>query len=109
MKRFTLSLLLISFIGIAFAARVDLQDARTIALNAYYQKVNLYLKLVSFDDLQISENFDIQKDGETMLYAFNFSDLGFIIISADDAMTPVIGYSFESQYLQTFLITFQAG
>ena len=33
-----------------------------------------------------------------MLYAFNFSDLGFIIISADDAMTPVIGYSFESQY-----------
>ena len=99
MKRFALSLLLISFIGIAFAARVELQDARTIALNAYYQKVNLYLKPVSFNDIQISENFDIQKDGETMLYAFNFSDFGFIIISADDAMNPVIGYSFESQYI----------
>ena len=40
MKRFALSLLLLSFIGISFAARVELQDARTIALNAYYQKVN---------------------------------------------------------------------
>ncbi len=99
MKRFALSLLLLSFIGISFAARVELQDARTIALNAYYQKVNLYLNPVNLNDLQISEYFDIQKDGETMLYVFNFSDLGFIIISADDAMTPVIGYSFESQYI----------
>jgi hypothetical protein len=103
MKRFALSLLLLSFIGISFAAKVELQDARTIARNAYYQKVNLYLNPVSLNDLQISEYFDVQKDGETMLYAFNFSDFGFIIISADDAMTPVIGYSFESQYIPSNL------
>jgi hypothetical protein len=98
MKRILLSLFVFSFSLVIFAANVEIQDARTIALNAYFQKLNTYHQNVSFSDLKISDHFVISQDGETMLYAFNFSNFGFIIISADDAMTPVIGYSFESNY-----------
>jgi hypothetical protein len=101
MKRFVLGLIQISIAVSLFASPVDIQIARNIATNAYYQKVNLFLKPVGINDIQISEYFEIKKDGETMLYAFNFSNFGYIIISADDAMTPVIGYSFESQYNPT--------
>jgi hypothetical protein len=99
MKRFVLSLLISVVTLVVFGTPVDLQHATTIATNAYFQKVNLYLKQVDINDLQIAEHFIIQKNGEALLFAFNFSGLGYIIISADDDMVPVIGYSFESQYI----------
>jgi hypothetical protein len=98
MKHFVLILSIFAFTLGVFATNVELQDAQNIARNAYYEKVNLYLKPVSLDELQISAFFTVQKDGEPMLFIFNFENFGNIIISADDAMEPVIGYSFESQY-----------
>lgn len=98
MKRILLSLMLLSFVGATFAKKVEIQDAQNIALNAYFEKVNLYLRPVNLDELQISAFFNIQKNGESMLYIYNFENFGNIIISAEDAMNPVIGYSFESYY-----------
>ena len=98
MKRLLLSLLLIAFTGFVFAEKVSLPKAEQIAKNAYFQKLNTYLSEVNFSDVVISENFTIDINGEPAIYAFNFNNFGFILIAADDALSPVIGYSFESQY-----------
>jgi hypothetical protein len=46
----------------------------------------------------ISESFDITKDGNTVLYVFNFENGGFVIVSADDRFTPIIGYAPDGFY-----------
>ena len=98
MKRLLLSFFLLSFIGIGFAAEVGLQDARGIATNAFYQKVNTYAKPVSLNDLVITDHFVINQDGESVVYVFNFENLGFILIAAEDAIEPVLGYSLQNAF-----------
>lgn len=98
MKRLVLGLFQITLAISLFATPIDLEFAKTIAKNAYYQKVNQYHQEMTFDDIRITEHFVIAKNGEEMLYIFNFDGLGYIIISADDAMTPVIAYSFEGEH-----------
>jgi len=100
MKRLLLSLLLIAFTGFVFAEKVELQKAEQIAKNAYFQKLNTYANAVNYSDVVISEYFTIDINGEPAIYAFNFNKYGFILIAAEDAIEPVIGYSLESQYVE---------
>ncbi len=100
MKRILLGLLLITFSVTLFAKKVELQDARAIALNAYYEKINMYYEKVDFNKLIIADHFVINNDGAAVYYIFNFTNNGFIIVSAEDAMTPILGYSFISSYSQ---------
>jgi len=48
----------------------------------------------------ISESFDITKDGNTALYVFNFENGGYVIVSAEDRFTPILGYSPNGRYLK---------
>ncbi len=98
MKRLLLSALLIAFTGILFAKKVEIKDAKTIALNAYFEKVNNYYGVVDYGDLKITDQYVINNNGEEVFYAFNFSNYGFILIAADDAIEPILGYTFDSQY-----------
>ncbi|RLD53537.1 MAG: hypothetical protein DRJ05_16285, partial [Bacteroidetes bacterium] len=98
MKRLLLSALLIAFTGILFAKKVEIKDAKIIAVNAYFEKVNHYYGIVNFQDLKITEQYVINNNGEEVIYAFNFSNYGFILIAAEDAIEPILGYTFDSQY-----------
>jgi hypothetical protein len=98
MKRLLLSLLLVSFISTVFSAKVDKEDARQIALNAYFQKIKHYHDQVDFFDLEIADQYTFSRNGEAAIYAFNFKDYGFIFISAEDAIEPVIGYSIDRPF-----------
>ncbi len=98
MKRLLLSLLLISFAGFLFAENVELKEAKAVAKNAYFQKLNTYSQPVSYDELQITEQFIIKTNGEEAIYAFNFSGYGFILIAAEDAIEPVLGYAPDRPY-----------
>ncbi len=51
------------------------------------------VKFMGVKDLQLATTFRTDK-GIAALYVFNTTD-GFVIISADDCETPIIGYSFE--------------
>jgi len=88
----TLVLLIVSII--ANAAIVDLQTARTVAKNAFYEKASP-LTTVSSGNISISKIWIEKENQEPVFYIFNFEDDGFIIISAEDAMPPVLGYSPE--------------
>ena len=95
------------FLG-SFARPVDLQTAQSIAA-----------KFMGTDDLQLSTTYTTDKN-ETVFYVFNTAD-GFVIVSADDCETPIIGYSREGRfdpnnvppqmedYLQDFVARIQYG
>ncbi|MCX6251995.1 MAG: C10 family peptidase [Bacteroidetes bacterium] len=93
-------LIIVLFLGISFSASaklVNIKDARLAGKNFYYERINQYNN-VPYQSLEITSEF-IEKAGNIpAYYVFNFNDRGFIIITADDAMLPVIGYSFESSY-----------
>jgi hypothetical protein len=109
MKR--ISLLFIALFGLILsttARTVDLQTAQSIAV-----------KFMGASDAQLVSNYRTDK-GVSALYVFNISD-GYVIVSADDCETPIIGYSHEGRfgpnavpeqmeaYLQDFVARIQYG
>lgn len=67
------------------------------ACNAYQMKqgisVNTKADMPSVSDVQY-----VEEKGQTLMAIVNFDDNGFIILSADDASTPVLAYSTESNF-----------
>lgn len=77
-----------------FAGNVNLKLAAEVARNFYYAHNGITL-----NNNEISIENIITNDGDTTYYIFNYSNQkGFIILSADNATSPVIGYSFEGMY-----------
>ena len=104
-------ILCIAFFGLLLstAARpVDLQTAQSIAV-----------KFMGASDAQLVFTYQTDKSAAAF-YVFNTSD-GFVIVSADDCETPIIGYSHEGRfdpndvpeqmeaYLQDFVARIQYG
>jgi len=82
---------------ISFAKKVDINTAKKLATNYYYEQINSN-RHVSYQDLIINETYIISQDGLSLFYIFNYEKLGFVMISADDSSFPIIGYSFENNY-----------
>ena len=92
----------------SFARSVDLEMAKTVGA-----------KFMGTDDLQLATTYNTDKDA-VAFYVFNIPD-GFVIVSADDCETPIIGYSHEGRfnpndvppqmenYLQDFVARIQYG
>jgi len=82
-----------------FAEKISQQTALTVAKNFYFE-ANAS-KNIKYEQVNISEYFDIKRDGNSVYYAFNFIDGGFVIVSADDLFTPIIGFNTEGTYSET--------
>ncbi|MBW6492117.1 MAG: C10 family peptidase [Lentimicrobium sp.] len=87
MKRiFTLMLTLLT---LAVSANpVDKKTAEQVALNyyAHYAPSNI-------DNFTINDSFETTRNGITTFFTFTFSSGGFVLVAADDASIPVLGYS----------------
>jgi len=70
---------------------VELKTARKIAINLYSEKSGINSK-----DLKLAETFIEKENSENLFYIFNFihPKKGFVIVSAQDATIPILGYSF---------------
>lgn len=98
MKTRFLLLLVAGFFTVnLFASPVNIETAKKVAQSAYFEKIS-YFTTLSPKDFSIGEVFNYKQDGETMFYIFNIEPKGFIIVSAEDAMQPILGYGFESTY-----------
>jgi hypothetical protein len=76
----------------ATSKKVSLETAQKVASNFLSERSKSNLQQLIFHEvLLISEN------GMDVCYVFN-SNKGFIIVSADDAVYPVLGYAFEGHY-----------
>ena len=95
-KLITLSLLLMAY-SYLFANPIDEPTAKKVAINFFATKVGTN-KLGVVSNLQMVYT---AKDaiGNNCFYVFNVSNAkGYIIIAADDASKPVLGYSDESNF-----------
>lgn len=88
MKRKILSLLLLIIAISLFASPVNFQTAKNVAGSWYDHNFNSQPKFIS--------TFASNYNGNAIYYVFNFKTGGFIIISADDNVTPIIAYDFQN-------------
>lgn len=82
-----------SFVSVSNASPIDSNTAKTVAANFYtqnYKVSSLSLKLIYTEK---------SSGGEADYYIYNvYPDSGFVIVSADDAAHPIIGYSSEGYF-----------
>lgn len=95
MKRFLLVLLLV-LIGVAgvYANPVDMGTVREVAVK--FVNANSENPLRGVDELQLVKTYSLIR-GDVAFYVFNVPH-GFVIVAADDRVTPILGYSTESQF-----------
>ncbi|HPS26121.1 MAG TPA: C10 family peptidase [Bacteroidales bacterium] len=74
------------------ASPVSIESARKIAQNYFMHYAS------GKTDYNISNAITRQHDGINIYYVFNFSAGGYILIAADDAAIPVLGYSENGTY-----------
>ena len=85
MKRTLLLFALLGSFLTSFARPVDIETAKTIAS-----------KFMKTNDVYLAITYRVENN-PAALYVFNTSD-GFVIVSADDCETPIIGYSHEGRF-----------
>lgn len=95
MKTIKITFILLFFIPIiGFSNNVSVKVAEKVAKNFLYEHSNLYKNAINF--FEVLTNSD---NNETFYYVFKLTKQnGFIIISAEDAYFPVIGYSLNNEY-----------
>ena len=84
-KPFLLSLAIFGFFLASIARPVSLQTAQSVAS-----------MFMGTDDLQLVTTYPTDKTTPAF-YVFNTTN-GFVIVSADDCETPIIGYSHEGRF-----------
>lgn len=78
---------------------VDLITARRVAVNLCKYEKPLFNNIYP----EITDYFVVCPKQDTLLYIFNISDNGFVIISAEDKYFPILAYSAEGKYIQSNL------
>ncbi len=96
--------LILIFSGIItsnFAGKIELDDAKRVALNFYYERINQYQN-INYKNILITD-IKIEKIRETSVYYFfGINNTGFVIVTAYDGVIPVLGYSFTGYSSKEF-------
>jgi hypothetical protein len=98
MKRFGLLLLTMAFFGWnAFAGQVPVEKASHAAL-LFITAHSTLQKTGETPGFEIANTFIVRDQDVPLYYIFNLSPEGWIAMAADDAVPPVLAYSFEGRY-----------
>jgi len=111
MKRILLIFLGIVFSFTLFAESVNPEQAAKIAKNFYMQMSinkgvsNFYLSLAfTVKSMDVSTSKGMQGQEIPLIYIFNVNQNdGFVIVSADNSVSPILGYSLSGTYTGTNL------
>ncbi len=82
----------------AMADNVDRETATVVARNFFYER-----QVQNGINGNINEIVPIwadtrEMDSQPVFHVFNFSQGGFVIVSGEDALNPIIGYSIDSKF-----------
>ncbi len=88
MKKLFLLLSAIFIVSILTATPIKYDILENAAINWYEQATN--------SSSSLSETFSTESEGIITSYTFNFSEGGFIILSADDNVFPILAFDFEN-------------
>jgi hypothetical protein len=97
LRKLHLIILLSGFSFFSIATPVDIAVAEKVAANFLKLKSQQYFLAYNVNN-NIKQVISL-KQGETLAYAVNFSDGGFVLVSADDAAKPVLGYSYNGEFI----------
>jgi len=88
MKRLSTFILGLFIVTFAFGKSVTLEQASQVA--------NKYLSATTMKAARsIEDSFSKSYNGITTYHVFNYTGGGFVVVSADDAVTPILAYSAE--------------
>ena len=91
-KKILLVLILTLFGILTFAKNVPVNKAKNVAIN--------YMAVINSDfNNTVIETVNISYQNYNVIYAFNFKDGGYILISADDKAYPILNYSFKGKFI----------
>ena len=79
--------------SMVYSAAVTRTTAEQVAMNWYSERNEN-----ASNDFEIIESFIEKENAENIFYIFNFDKIGFVMVAADDAVTPILGYVFEHNY-----------
>ncbi len=89
----TLSLLLV--FSVMFADPIDKNTAKQVGLNFLNSRTSISDKVT---ELILVYSVNNQQNTESYFYIFNFQDKAYIIVSGDDHVSPILGYSNEGNF-----------
>lgn len=93
MKRICTFLFLFILVPAAWARHVPQQDAQQIAMTFYRLNNPSGVKEPEVKSATVKTQNEVPS-----LYIFRFVSGGFVIVAADDASIPILGYSFENEF-----------
>ena len=109
MKKLTLILAIVAIAFNAMAERVSYKDAEKAARAYYYQTVNAF-RATEWSDMSLTCVVNPNDaNPKYNLYIFDVNDDGYIVVSSDDQITPVLAYSFECSFNMNNMSPGQAG
>src|ERR1700752_814777 len=91
LKKLFYPLLLVLSGTLAFAAPVSRNDAKSAA-------VNWYKHYTTGSDYSIIDSIETKYGALTTFYTYIFNAGGFVMVSADDAVFPIIGCSVDERF-----------
>jgi len=80
-----------------FAGKISKKDAERAAKNFYYESINRH-KDVRYENIQTLSVTDYKMQSQEMYYVVNLVNKGFVLVAADDAVYPILGYSYEGSF-----------
>lgn len=97
MKKVLFLAILLYSVQLVFSVNITKEQASKVARNFYFQKVNQFQKTL-YSDIKTDQIFEKKSANKTLYYIINFSYNGFVVVSGDTRITPVLGFSFDSKY-----------
>lgn len=89
------------FIFISFsktnAEVVNIDDAKKVGKSFFYERLNQY-QSIEFNDIEIGSTIVREHNSLAVFYVFNVKPNGYVIVSGEDIVHPILGYSFEGNY-----------
>ena len=92
-KFLLLNILFFAFVTGVFAKKINSNTAEKVAVNFFYEKFVMFNHPIDYTDINISNILLV----DNTYWIVNFND-GWVLVSADDRMTPVIGYNLDDSF-----------
>lgn len=93
MKKIISLLIIVFVVSSSFAGLVTIKDAAKVAKAYYYQGFNSIAEK-SWEDINLT--LAVEPEEYMQYYIFNVNNQeGFVVVSAESAVTPILAYSFE--------------
>jgi hypothetical protein len=96
MKTFVLLFIALFCFSSLFASFVPLKDAEKAAKSYYYQGINS-ISTKSWEDISLTSAVDLSDNIQYYVFNVNGNE-GFIVVSAESTVSPILAYSFEGAF-----------